>query len=229
MLRIICGEDSVSSFNFFISLKKSYEEKEFKIIDINSSDLENITSWMGETNSLFSEKKIFCTQNISKLLSKKINLKINKIIENLISRKDIEVIDWEEEISSRFLKFPKGAVIKEFKLPLNIFKLQDALYPGNLKNFLEILNTLNESIDENFIFIMLIRHLKNLLLTKTKEIENKLPQWQIYKLKSQAAKWDIEKLINFYDSFHKLDISQKTSSSPYSLKESLEILSVYYL
>ena len=147
----------------------------------------------------------------------------------LIKDKAIEAVTWEEEISSRELKFPKGPLVKEFKPSQNIFKLQDSLYPGNLKNFLLIINELSASVDENFIFIMLLRHLRNLLLIKSGTVSSRLQPWQVAKLKSQAAHWQIDKLANFYDSFHKIDVSQKTSANPYSLKKSLDILSVYYL
>ncbi len=229
MLIIICGEDSVSSYNYYSSLKKSYQDKKYEILDIASSDLENISKWMGESQSLFSQNKVFFTVNLNKRLSRKLNLKINKIVEQLIKDKKVEVVDWEEEISARELKFPSGPVIKELKPPQNIFKLQDALYPGNLKNFVTMLNQLTESVDENFVFIMLVRHLRNLLLVKSGQTSSKMQSWQIAKLKNQASKWQLDKLIGFYDSFHKIDISQKTSTNPYSLKKSLDILACYYL
>lgn len=229
MLTIICGENSVSSFNYYTDLKKEYKTKGYEIINLESNNLEEISSWMRESQSLFSSKKIFFTENINKKLSRKLNLKINKIIENLVKDKKIEVITWEEEISSRFLKFPKEAKIKEFKLSETIFKLQDALFPGNLNNFIMILNQLNQTSDENVIFIMIARHIRNLLLVKMGKINNKLQKWQIYKLKTLASKWETDKLINFYDSFHKIDVWQKTSSNPYSLKKSIDILACYYL
>lgn len=234
MLTIVCGEDSVSSYNYYSSLKKTFQDKNYEIHDINSADLENINKWMGESQSLFKQNKVFFTVNVNKRLSRKLNLKINRVVEKLIKDKTVEVITWEEELSSRELKFPKvsGTVrylIKEFKPSQNIFKLQDALYPGNLKSFLSILNQLTETVDENFVFIMLIRHLRNLLLVKTGQGNSKLQSWQIAKLKYQASKWPLDKLINFYDTFHKIDFSQKTSTNPYSLKKSLDILSLYYL
>lgn len=229
MLTVVCGEDSVSSFNYYSTLKKDCQDKGCEIRDINANDLENINLWLGEAQSLFAQKQAFFTQNINKKLSRKLNLKINKVVEELIKDKKIELISWEEEISSRFLKFPKGIIVKEFKLQENIFKLQDALYPGNLKNFLQMLEQLSNTVDENFIFIMLSRHVRNLLVVKTASVESELQKWQVYKLKSLASRWEENKLAGFYDSLHKIDVSQKTSTSPYSLKKSLDIIACYYL
>lgn len=229
MITVVCGEDSISSFNYFSSLRNNYQNKDFEVIDINSNDLENINLWLNDSQMLFLKKKVFFTQNISKKLSRKLNLKINKTVEQLIKDKNIELFSWEEEISSRFLKFPNGIVIKEFKPNQTIFKLQDALFPGNIKTFTSLFNELVQSVDENFIFIMLARHLKNLLLIKTDSVVNKLQKWQVYKLKNLASKWEQDKLINFYDAFHKIDLSQKTSTNPYSIKKSLDIIACYYL
>ena len=68
MLTIICGEDSVSSYNYYSSLKKNYKDKDFQVIEIPSSELENIPSWMGESQSLFKQNKVFFTQNVNKKL-----------------------------------------------------------------------------------------------------------------------------------------------------------------
>jgi len=229
MLTIICGEDSTTSFNYYSSLKKNYLDKSYEILDVSSSDLENITSWLGQSQSLFSQKKIFFTQNINKRLSRKLNLKINKVVEKLIKDKSVEVVDWEEEIPSRELKFPKATVVKEFKPAQNIFKLQDSLYQGNLKNFIYALNQLAETVDENIIFYMLVKHIRNLLTVKSGQSISRLQPWQLAKLSKQAKNWEEKKLLGFYQGLHRIDISTKTSSNPFSLKKSLDILACYFL
>ena len=152
-----------------------------------------------------------------------------KIIDQLIKSKNIEVISYEEEIPARFLKFGLGAKIKEFKINENIFKLLDACYPGNLKKFVLMLNNVKANADEIFIFIMMTRFVRNLLTVKINPASSKLPPWQAAKLKHQAALWNLDKLISYYYSFHNIDLSIKTSNSPYSPCESLDILSSYYL
>jgi len=229
MLTVVCGEDSILAFDHYLNLKKDFQKQGYEIVEINPDELEKIPLWLGESQMLFYKKKVFFTKNLNKKLSKKLNLKINKVVENLINDKTVEIIDFEEGLMSWALKFPQKTIIKEFKLKETIFKLQESLYPGNLKNFLTILDNLSKEVDENFIFIMLARHIKNLILIKTNTYDTKLQKWQIYKLKTQAASWPTEKLINFYDTLYKIDLSQKTSSTPLSLKKSLDILSCYYL
>lgn len=228
MLTIVCGEDSVASYNFFYNLKKEYREKNYEVYDIEPANISEITSWRGESDSLFATKKVFFIQNLNKKTNKK-NLNQLKIINQLINVKDIEVISYEEGIPARFLKFGGKAKIKEFKISENIFKLLDACYPGNLKNFIALLNSVKTNADETFIFIMLMRHIRNLLTIKIDSSSSKLAPWQAAKLKHQAALWQIDKLTAFYHSFHNIDLSIKTNSSPYSPCKSLDILSIYYL
>ncbi|GAB4219163.1 MAG: hypothetical protein Fur009_3930 [Candidatus Microgenomates bacterium] len=229
MLTIICGEDSISAYNYFVELKNKYRQDNYEIFEIAASDIENITSWMNDSIMLFSTKKVFFTEGLNKKISRKQNLKINEIIAKLIDDKNIEVYDFENEVSSYYLKFSKKVKIKEFKPSENIFKLQESIYPGNLKTFIQILNNIVSIQDQYFIFNMLTKYIRNLILIKNGGFDKKIAPWQLSKLKIQAAKWDIKKLINFYDGFYKIDLMQKTSSTPFDIKKSLEILACYYL
>lgn len=229
MLIVICGEDTVAAFNYYSELKNKYKKDSYEVFDIEPSEIENILLWMNESAMLFTNKKAFFTRNLNKKISKKQNLKINKIIEEIINNKNIELFDYEEEISSYYLKFSKKVTIKEFKLNENIFKLQESIFPGNLKNFIHILNTLNQTQDEFFIFNMLTKHLRELILIKTEKIDKKIAPWKLSKLRYQAEKWELDKLLSFYDGLYKIDLQQKTSSTPYNITKSLEILACYYL
>lgn len=229
MLTIICGEDSISAYNYFVALKNKYKTNDYEVFDISVNDIENIISWINDSSMLFKTKKVFFTEGLNKKISRKQNLKINKIVDEIINNKDVELYDFEEEISSYYLKFSKKVQIKEFKLNENIFKLQESLYPGNLKNFLKILNKLSESQDQYFIFNMLSKHVRNLILAKTNNIDKKTPYWQVKKLQNQAYYWKINDLIKFYDGLYRIDMMEKTSSTPFDIKKSLEILVCYYL
>ncbi len=228
MLTIVCGEDSVTAYNYFCNLKKQFKEKDYETYDIEPANISEITSWRGESDSLFALKKAFFIQNLNKKTNKKNSGQL-KIINQLINNKDIEVISYEEAVPARFLKFGEKAVKKEFKISENIFKLLDACYPNNLKSFITLLNSVKTNADEIFIFIMLTRHIRNLLTIKIDPGSSKLAPWQTAKLKHQASFWQTDKLISFYDSFHKIDLLIKTNGSPYSPCNSLDILASYYL
>ncbi len=230
MLTIICGEDIVTSRNYFTSIKNQYSLKGYEINNITHQDIDKLLMWLGESVSLFSQKKLFSAENLNKYLKKKADAQGNKILEELKKiekSKAVELIVWEG-IAQRELKLVKTGKVKEFKPSQTIFKLLDSLYPGNKTSFVTQLNNLN-NVEDTFIFIMLTKHVRNLILVKEGEIPQRMQSWQIYKLKSQLKYWKIDNLINFYEALFKIEMGSKTSSSPYSIKESLEILACHFL
>ncbi len=228
MITVICGEDLVSSRNYYSDLKNKYREKNYEIKEILLAQIEEIQKGLGESLSLFSEKIIFFVQNLNKLISRK-NATIIRIIDTLAKNKKIEIIDWEEGIGARYLKFPKTVTIKDFKPSQTIFKLLDSCYPSNKKNFINQINNLTDKVEDGFIFYMLTRHIRTLLIIKSGEKPSGMFDWQLYKLKKQASFWSLEKLILFYENLHRIDLINKTSKNPFSVRSSLDLLAYYLL
>jgi hypothetical protein len=229
MITIICGEDSVESRRYYTDLQRTLKEKDFELVNVDYHQVLELDETGSSESSLFTAKRAYFTQSLNKKVFKKMSEKNEKKIKAIVESKAIQVFDWEEETSSRDLKSIKGIVIKEFKPSQTIFKLLDSCYPGNLKTFLTTLNTLAESTEDIFIFIMLARHMRNILSVKMGEKIPKLASWQLGKLSSQAKYWEEKNLINFYQGFHRIDVNSKTDGTPYSVKKSLDILACYYL
>lgn len=229
MLTIICGEDSISSRTYYLELREKYQASGNEIYDIKATEIAEIDKGLSESVSLFSQKLIFFTQGLNKKISRRSNPTLFSLAEEIAKKKDIELIDWEEYTSGRELKLTKGVTVKEFKVSESIFKLLDACYPKNLRQFISLLNSLPEKVDEIFIFIMLVRHVRNLLMVKLGRASKSLQSWQIAKLKSQAYYWDQNKLSSFYDGLYKIDVRIKTGNNPFSLRKSLDLLACYFL
>lgn len=229
MLTIICGEDVIASRNYYSYLYESYKKRQYSIEFVKANELSKITKWMGESASLFAEKSIFFTENLSKKIQRKGAGEISKTIDKIILMKDVEVVSWEQEKQKRELKISSKAKIKEFKPDKTIFKFLDACFRGNIKNFLYTLNNLPKTTDDLFIFVMLVRHIRNLLLVKHGIVPKNIQKWQLWKLESQAKLWKKNDLEEFYHGLHKIDIALKTSKNPYSVKKSLDILACYFL
>ena len=227
MLTIICGEDTIASRNYFVSLKKDFLTKGFDIRDIKFEEIKEIPRWLAESPTLFFQKKVFFSENLNKKI-KKDNKSMLAELQMVNQMSNADLIDWEG-VSVRELKFSKLGKIKEFKPDQSIFKLLDALYPGNRSDFIKLLGRLTQDLDENFVFIMLTRYVRNLILVKEGVNPAKLQSWQVYKLKSQTKQWKIENLVNFYEALFKIEIGLKTGSNPFSIKKSLDILACHFL
>ena len=229
MLTIICGEDSISSRKYYTDQQRLLKEKDFEIVNIDYHQVLELDETGSSESSLFATKRAYFTQSLNKKIFKKMSEKNEKKIKAIVDSKSIQVYDWEEETSARDLKTIKGAVVKEFKPSQTIFKLLDSCFPGNLKTFLSTLQTLSESTEDIFIFIMLARHIRNILSVKMGEKIPKLASWQLGKLANQAKYWEEKNLINFYQGLHRIDVNSKTNGTPFTIKKSLDILACYYL
>lgn len=228
MLTIICGEDTVTSRKYFSDLKHSFAEKGNEVKHISSSELPDIPKWLAESSSLFGERLIFFAENINKLLSRKKGDKLTETLKTIADSKNAELFIWEEA-GGREIKLKGIGQIKEFKPNQTIFKLLDTCIPSNKVPFLKALETLRQSTDEYFIFVMLHRHIRNVMITKLGHPPVSLQPWQQHKLTGIANLWQMETLLTFYEGLIRIDISTKTGTNPHGIKKSIEILACYFL
>lgn len=218
MLKIICGDNEIASREYFVNLKKELKEKGYEILTIDSGKfLEEISS-LKDNLSLFSSKKAYFTENVFKKYSR--NKKFKEILKEFEEKDELLVI-WEK-LTSREISVDKKYII-EFKLPENIFKLLDSFYPGNFKSFHKFLEKVSEKVPEYLIFYMLVQRVHLLMAIKF-GINMNLPSWQLKKLKFQANLWTIDQLYSAVEGLFKVDVRLKTSTTPFSLIDSLDIL-----
>lgn len=229
MLTIICGEDSSASRKYFLDLKTEYRDKGFELQNIAPKDIVDQITKSDQTVSLFGNKIAFFTENLNTLIARSGSESLLGEFETLSKAKDIEIVDWEEDKQSRELKIIKLGKLKEFKPSENIFQLLDSLVPGNKNKFILLLDNLCGNLEEIFIFTMISRHLRSLILAKNNNFSAKIQPWQRGKLISQAKPWEIKKLMGFYEGLFRIDRSVKTSSNPNGIKGSLDILACFYL
>lgn len=215
------------SRNFFLDLQINYKKKGIEVKPISLAEIYEMSRWLNDSPSLFSEKRVFVTEFLNRKI-KKDNKKILAELERLAKLKDVEMVDWEDA-PARFIKIAKLAKVKEFKPDKTVFKLLDSLYPGNKKNCLQLLSSLSQTNEDNFIFHMLVRQVRYLIMAKQDVMPPKMQSWQFGKLKQQTKSWDLKSLIDFYQGLYRIEVAAKTSRSPYSIKQSLDILAMFYL
>ena len=229
MITLICGEDVVRSREYLLGLQEEYKKKGYQVQHVLSSELQEVVGAASGSPDLFGRKQIFVAEHINKLITrKKSSGSLAAFLELIEKNKDVELLIWER-LSLRDLKLKKIAATKEFKPSQNIFQLLDSCYPTNIKSFLTLLDKVTTPASEMFVFIMLARHLRALLLLKLGIRSESAAPWQAAKLGSQARLWSTEKLEGFYDGLYRIDSSLKNGSNPHGLKKSLDILACYFL
>lgn len=217
---IFSGDDIVSSRKAYTDqieiFKKENEMEYVNAKDIDETFLENIFGSL----DLFGKNRILATENF---FSGKSNKLRGGLIEKILSFKKAVFIDWEEkEISkTETEKLGKSLIIKNFKLPNLLFKFLDSINPENKKENIILLKKVLENLDPGFVFSMLIRQIRLLILASDNETITMAP-WQKRNLENQFKHFSKDKLINLYKKLLEIDLRQKTSSSPFDLNSELE-------
>lgn len=218
------GDDSVNARRKFIELKEEYKNNKFEIYDLTISSLAELPKWLYQSQGLFETQKVFFGENLTS--KKELREELKKYGEAIH-----DIILFEDKLEERSAKtyFPKAQLFT-YKFPTTIFKLLDALYPSNIKTVITYINQLRDTVDENILFFMISKRIRELLLVKQNlSLSSKVASWQVQQLKTQAKHWDLKNLTRCYESLFKIDVQNKTSSTHYSISQALDILFCYFV
>jgi hypothetical protein len=229
MLTVICGEDVASARKYYNLLKNQYTAKNFDIQYIAPKDIEQVVRGASSSLTLFGQKQVFFVDGLNTYVARIKNEEILTLLKELAKNPELDVVDWEEEKEARALKIAKIGTPKEFKPEKSIFQFLDMCHPGNLSAFLRTLDLLTETQDEGFVYSMLCKHVRTLILARMNSLPKTVQAWQRGKIEAQAKLWDFKKLVQYYEGLAKIDHNLKTSANAYSTKEALQILSCYFL
>lgn len=226
MIAIVCGEDSSASRTYFSEKINEFKLKGVQMVNIAPEDLKGLLHGYAD-KTLFGSTTAYTVQNLHKAFAHK-KKELNEILDHL-SAKDISLTIWEDGISKRDMGITARVYIKEFRPEKNIFKLLESCYPNNLKEFVYTLQKVRNKTNDFFVFIMLTRHIKKLLLYQLGVKPSNLASWQEAKLYNQLKTWPNDKLLDFYDKLILFDVLTKKGRTPYSVFSYIETLSAYYI
>lgn len=230
MLTIICGEDSVKSREYLQQLLSEYRKKSVSHEYITKDDLPRLSRTEVQSTDLFGNASVYVIENLNKALGRKsAKDTLWNALEAINKNPHVVLLDWEKETASRDLRIGKMGAVKEFKPDANVFTFVEACYPGNLKRFLTLLGKVATPQNDMLVYVLLVRHVRNLVLMAIGDPAASLQPWQRGKLAAQSKLWSKNTLLDFYDKLLAIEISLKTGKSIYSLKESIEIVACYYL
>ena len=172
---------------------------------------------LGSAQSLFNEKRLI-------------------IVENFFSNKKNKDRKWPDGIETIFYEsgklssLPKNILleVKTFDLAPIVFKFLDSISPGNQQVFVPLYYKYLMSTPTELAFTMIVRQFRFMILSLEKGSDNpsdfsNLASWQLNKLKSQASKFEQEKLVLIYRNLLQIDEETKTGKSELPLESRLEL------
>lgn len=231
MLTIVAGEDSISSRKKLQELKEKYKTEGYSIESTAPADVPELVKTAEGVTNLFGQESIYVVEKLSSKYKGREKTAFKEAVQEIAQSTTIHLIDWESAKSAYELSALKriSTSFFEAKPQKGIFELLDACVPGNLSEFLNSVDQVNKTQDMGFIYALLCKHVRKLILASENALDSKTAPWQRGKLKTQAGTWDQIKLVKFYENLARIDISMKTSSTPYDLRGSVELLVCYYL
>ncbi len=220
---LIHGEDSSLSRK---KLLEELAEKDAEIIKLEAvkTTKEEIVL-ICEARSMLNPQKILVMENLFKGI---ISKEKNEIIAYLLNIKDgIDLYFWEDRELEKVKINKYLGKIKSFKFqyPSSLFNFLDAIGAENPTSLIRKFHDLLRQIEAELIFYMIIRQWRNLIIVKDVGVKGMelMPVWQAGKFARQANYFPLEGLISNYRQLLAIDYKIKTSSSPYTLKQLLDI------
>jgi DNA polymerase III delta subunit len=223
MYYLLHGDYHLTSRNFLVNLidQAKKNNKEIIQIDGKKTDLNQLIQAC-QSQSLFGNEKLVIIEN---LFSRQKSKELKSILEwvKKISA-DIDLIFWESKKIGKILQrnLPVKATVKEFKTPAIIFKLVEQINPQNKKLALQTLEQALQSQPAEFIFAMIVRQIKILILVKNNEKVAGAP-WMIGKFKKQAESFSLDQLLTTYQKLFTIDRHIKTGQIPMPMNWHLSV------
>ena len=226
MLYVYCGDDSVSSRSAVLIVKKSKEEEGFVCYEMNPKEVLSVITQNTTQFHLFSDKQCYVIQELESHL-RTLSSDVQKQVVTQLNESKAHIVDWEEGTPKWELRVLRLSLIKEYKLPTQIFNVLQHCVPQKKIDFMRELQELSESKSTEFVFYMLVRHIRLLVCDKFGVLSSSIPSWQRARIHTQSSEWSLERLISFYQSLYRVEKGIKTGSLPYSLSHAVSLACVY--
>lgn len=178
---------------------------------------------LSRSQSLLAEEMLVVSENFFSG-----NKKALEIADEIVKNDGTVFVFWEEKTLSPAVlkKLPKDFEIEGFKIPSSVFKFLDSILPKNTKEMLNFYHQALKKSTPEFLLIMAARQLRLLIWTKGDPETLKVQDWQKSRLRKQAEKFSLERLIGLHGKLLELDRMNKHSQLPENLSASLELLVV---
>lgn len=215
---LIHGEYSSKSYQRLQVYIKRAREKDLEILRYEKDSLQNFREFLSQ-QGLFSQKRLFVVEDLSSLSTGDLNW-LGKSVEKL---EGFLLLCSQDQVKSRQIDLlPNLKKNEEFKIPKSIFVFLNSFYPKNAKNCLIFLHELLNFENQEFLFYMLSKQVRDLYWSKVSPSSIPYPSWRVERLERQAMKFSKEKLEEIINELSKIDIKAKTSQG--SLIDLLDLL-----
>lgn len=229
MLILIHGDDLVASRKALDQEKNRAEAEKREIVNLDGRKVEasDVVTAVSSV-SFFDSGKTVVIENFFKSGTTK---EKEKILSYLGKEKNLpEVIFWEEKEleKTKIKKFLPKAKVIYCSLPKLLFQFLEAIGGKPPSLLIPIFWKLLKQKDMEFIFVMILRQLRFLIIAKDMGERGlrHLSPWQARKFISQSRHFKVDKLILAYRKLLSLEYKLKTGQTAYTFERLIDIFLV---
>lgn len=225
MIHILHGDNTEKSRWELIKLKEAAKLAEVITFDgktVSFTDLDQALY----SNTLFGSDRLVIIELLFRRLHKKSTelAAFSEWFKKLAP--ELHIIFWEDKelTKTQLALFPKKTDIALFKIDKNVFAFTESLRPGNGQKMQELLHLALLDDAAELIFALLVRQLRLLIMVSDRGQDAvQLAPWQASKLVKQASFFRLADLVQLYRQLLVIDGKIKTSNSPFTLSQELEL------
>jgi len=221
-LFLLHGDNTTASYERLMKYVEHAKKRNWDIIHY-ADKLQNLAQLV-RSDSLFDTDKLVIVDNF-----------------DLLTKKDLE---WLNEESGKFngnvvihhnKLLPKTKInsiaklekVEQFVYPIILWKMVDAFYPKNGKQFIQLMHQVLEKEAVELVFGLLAKQVRDLYWVLADAENCPMPDWKKGKLQTVARKFSKEKLEAIIEEMAEIDIQSKTSDV--ELRDLLDLLVVKHL
>lgn len=227
MMTILHGENVAESRRELENLKTQSNGEEIISLEGGELTLTELKQAL-EAKSLFGQEKLVVLENF--LAGKRKSKEKENILEYLKEEElTVDLVFWEDqEIEKPLLRLFPQAQIRIFKLDPLLFRLLEAIKPGNGSEMIKLFRGTLAFEEINLVFYMICRQFRLLFFLKMGgerglEELDRLAPWQKNKILRQSRYFSPSQLLESYHDLLEIDFQEKAGISSYSLQQALEL------
>lgn len=224
---ILHGENTVTSRHKLQELITHFRQAGFEIARLETKNLElpQLELALGST-SLFDQPKCLIIEELHSLVKSKRKDELLAKVAQIKTTPNLEIILWEKRAltATMIKKFGQAQAI-EHKISSTLFKWLESLspHPETKTTQLKLLKQTLAQEEAGLCVFMLLRQVRQLIQVVDGGKVAGAP-FMVAKLAGQAKHFTLPQLLLLHSHLMQIDLKMKTSASPLSLEQELDLL-----
>lgn len=223
MLTILHGDDEVAIHKELSRLIGDATARGVQVVRVDAKGLTlpQLESMLG-TQDLFATEKVLVIDRLHGLVKSKAKDELIDLVASQAAGTTSIALTENKVLTATMLKkFPTAKALL-FKLPMLLFSFVDSIGKQPKSQLISTFHQIILTQEAEFVFAMIVRQVRMLIAYVSDGTYSGSPFGR-NKIVSQASQFSLPKLLMIHESLLQIDIGQKTSRSPLTLTQEIDL------